>query len=404
MNSEQSPIAWSGVSKTFHWIVALCIVVAVALGLLAESAQMSPGKLQLFIWHKSMGITVLALMILRLSWRALHRAPDELAELSSIQRRMARLGHAALYCIALLMPLSGWVLNSAANFPFKWFGVVAVPMLIEPDKAIQSNVAIAHSALAWVLVVLVLGHLLMAFKHHRAGLAVLQRMLPGQLGPLMTISALMLTAAAWVVLVWKSSYLATAEEGLAIERLNAAPSYIAEKRIDSVNRATDWVLIADQSYLGFIGLYDDVEFEGRFKHFEPNIRFDPENLSQARFDVVINTASTDTDSADRDEMLPEEDWFHVQAFPRAHYRAERFEIVGGDSYRALGILELKGRTKEVPLNFSWVHTGDTAVLEGEAAINRQDFGIGAGYWADDSTVGFEVKVKTYLKLRKPMSQ
>ena len=390
---------WNRVAKSFHWAVALFIATAVALGLLAESADMSPGKLQLFIWHKSIGLTVLALMILRLGWRLLHSAPAAIPDLDERQRRRAGMGHTALYAIALILPLTGWLLNSAANFPFKWFGLFSVPMLLEPDKVVQSTAAQVHAALAWVLMALVAGHVFMAFRHQRAGVPVLPRMLPGGWGPALSIGMLVSSAAALVLLAWSSSYTATGENDQGTDLMHAQTPSTTQR--DTLSEADIWVVIADQSSLGFTATYDDVAFQGRFEQFSPVIRFDSDSIERARFDVLVTTSSVTTDSADRDEMLPQEDWFNTSAFPQARYVASQFESLGPGKYRALGELELKGVTRAVPLEFMWQQKEGGAQLIGEAVVNRQDFGIGDGFWRDDPTIGFEVNVKTTLKLQRP---
>ena len=66
---------WSGIAKLLHWTIALLIAAQFVLGWTAESWRLSPTKLDLFVWHKSTGMLVLALVVVRLIWRATHRAP-----------------------------------------------------------------------------------------------------------------------------------------------------------------------------------------------------------------------------------------------------------------------------------------------------------------------------------------
>lgn len=390
---------WNTGAKTFHWLVALCIVVAAALGLLAESVSMSPGKLQLFIWHKSFGLTVLALMLLRVSWRLLSTAPAELEQLTPDQRRLAGYGHTALYMLAVLMPLSGWLLNSAANFPFRWFGLVTVPMLIAPNESVQDVASLAHYLLFLLLTLLVLGHILMAFKHQDSGVELMQRMLPGHAGPITMIGGVILAGTCWVVLAWISSY-APAAPTVRQASAPAEASLVTNASVAVSDENTVWAFRSAGSRLGFTGSYDGVDFEGRFQTFTPRIQFDPTSLESSAFDVMIDVASVTTDSVDRDEMLPTEDWFNVALFPQARYRADRFQATE-EGFVALGTLELKGIVQEVPLEFTWQQSDQGALLEGSALINRRDFSIGAGFWADDPTVGFEVRVSTRVLLLPP---
>ncbi len=163
--------------------------------------------------------------------------------------------------------------------------------------------------------------------------------------------------------------------------------------------AADWRATPESS-LGFVGNAQGESFEGRFHEFEARIRFDPAALDAAEFDVRIVLASADTENAERDELLPQQDFFNVAASPEAVYRAADFESLGGDRYRALGELTLRGVTAPVALEFSWLAgEGNSARLQGEAKLSRLAFGVGGGEWADTSVIDDEVLVRTQLDLQ-----
>lgn len=393
--------SWNSFSKSLHWLIALCIFVAATLGWVAHEAVMSPGKLQLFLWHKSVGITVLALMILRLVWRLTSTTPPELEAFSTKEAKLARLGHWVVYVFAILMPLSGWIMNSAANYPFQWFGLFEVPMILDADKDIQAAAARAHLALFWVLALLIVGHVAMAFKHHLAGFPLFQRMLPGRWRLLPTLGLLFGLALGWVALAYTNAYTPV---GQSSTNDAIAPDAAVEARPVATTNAGEpdaklWAMTPEKSKLGFLATYDEIEFEGGFADFTPQLNFDPENLSGSRFDVVIDTSTVSTGSSDRDEMLPQEDWFWVENFATARYLANSFEALDDGKFQANGNLDLKGVQKPVALVFEWKANDDGSVqLIGEAVINRTDFGIGAGYWVDDPTVGFEIRVLVDLSL------
>lgn len=172
-------MAWDPVSKFFHWSTAMLIIVMVVLGWLAVTYPLSPAKLQLFNWHKSLGLFVLAWVALRLAWRMAHRAPAPPADSSPAEQRAARIAHGSLYILMLAMPISGWVINSAADFPLRWFGLFSVPPLVAPDKGIQDAAETVHFTLFWTLLGLVVLHAAAAVHHHRHRRNnVLTRMLP----------------------------------------------------------------------------------------------------------------------------------------------------------------------------------------------------------------------------------
>jgi polyisoprenoid-binding protein YceI len=165
--------------------------------------------------------------------------------------------------------------------------------------------------------------------------------------------------------------------------------------------AVDWSADSAKSKLRFSSTAEGMAFEGQFKQFAPSIRFDPSDLASARFDVKITLASADTANADRDETLKGSDFFAVERFPQANYVATAFRDLGNGRFAADGNLSLRGVDKPVTLEFTWVAKDKHATLDGSATLNRLDFAVGAGDWADASTVAHEVRVSTHLDLTQP---
>lgn len=176
---HQPPAAWNPVAKLFHWSTAALIIVMMGLGWLAVSYPMSPTKIQIFNWHKSLGLFILAWVILRILWRLTHRAPTLPGELSRAERWAAHLSHGAMYILMLAMPASGWIINSAADFPLNWFGLFPVPQLVAPDKALQDTAEMVHFILFWTLLAAIVLHVAAALHHHyKRRNNILRRMLP----------------------------------------------------------------------------------------------------------------------------------------------------------------------------------------------------------------------------------
>lgn len=158
-----------------------------------------------------------------------------------------------------------------------------------------------------------------------------------------------------------------------------------------------WHADAKNSTLTFSGIYQGDAFDGRFKTFDATIDFDPAQLASSRFDVKITLASADTANSERDESLRGADFFDAAHMPIATYTCTKFRSLGGNRYAADGTLTLRGIAKPVTLSFAWAG-GVTPALVGDAAVNRLDFNVGGGQWADTSMVGNAVKVHTALKL------
>ena len=100
--------SWGEVAKSFHWVLALLILGQLALGKVAEGARLSPLKLDLFVWHKSIGVTILLLVILRFGWRLTHPPPAAPAGTPAWETKLARIGHILLYVLMFAVPMAGW--------------------------------------------------------------------------------------------------------------------------------------------------------------------------------------------------------------------------------------------------------------------------------------------------------
>lgn len=180
MNAALHPVArWGAVSQAFHWLSALLLVAIAAIGLLMEDLPNTPDKIRLYALHKSLGITLLALVLLRLAWRLARPVPAHPPGLAPWMRRAAAGVHWGLYALMLAMPLSGWLLNSAEGYPLQWFKLFNLPALAPKSDALADLAHDLHENGFWLLVALVAGHVLAALYHHlflRDG--TLQRMLP----------------------------------------------------------------------------------------------------------------------------------------------------------------------------------------------------------------------------------
>ncbi|HEY2254305.1 MAG TPA: cytochrome b/b6 domain-containing protein, partial [Variovorax sp.] len=119
-------------AKAFHWLIAALIFVQFALGWLASSWRLSPAKLNLFVWHKSTGMLILVLVILRLLWRLATPAPPLPVDSPIWERAAAHISHLLLYALMLAMPISGWIINAATGVPFRIFWRIPLPAISAP--------------------------------------------------------------------------------------------------------------------------------------------------------------------------------------------------------------------------------------------------------------------------------
>lgn len=173
-----------------HWLIALLIIVNVVLGLAAEWLPDEWVRADIDT-HKSIGITVLGLAILRLLWRFRHQPPALPASFANWEIRSAALAHLALYLLMFSLPLSGWLHDSAwkdaATHPMSLFYLVPWPRIgfitgLDPvfKETLHDAFGLLHKSLAWALYVVFVLHVAGALKHEWIDKeSVLRRMWPG---------------------------------------------------------------------------------------------------------------------------------------------------------------------------------------------------------------------------------
>jgi cytochrome b561 len=158
--------SWGSLARLLHWFIAALVFVQVGLGWAAVSWPLSPTKLDLFVWHKSAGMLILALMLVRLGWRLANPTPALPTDMPPLERRAARASHLLLYLLLVLLPVTGWILNSAANVPFRIFRLVPLPAIVAPDERLADAATTIHFAVFVALALLSIVHIAAALRHH----------------------------------------------------------------------------------------------------------------------------------------------------------------------------------------------------------------------------------------------
>ena len=170
---------WGALSQSLHWLMAALIGVQIGLGLVGANLPLGMSKLATLARHKSLGLTILALALIRLTWRALNPTPALPGALKAYERRLALATHAALYALLIALPVTGWIMSSARGFPVSWFSLVQLPNLVAPSPALYHTMVLAHIVLASTLGVILILHIAAAIRHHFVlHDEVLRRMLP----------------------------------------------------------------------------------------------------------------------------------------------------------------------------------------------------------------------------------
>ena len=177
-------------------------------------------------------------------------------------------------------------------------------------------------------------------------------------------------------------------------RLSAAFLAVAVSVVDA---APEYPVVGAQSSLVFSGTQQGERFNGVFRAFDARIQYAPDDLAGSRFDVTIPLKSLDSKSPDRDQALATADWFDFARFPNAtfHTVAMRATPSGGV---ADADVTIKGHTRRIAFPFTWKAASGGATLDAKVTLDRLDFGLGTGDWADDTMVGRKVDVTVHLTL------
>lgn len=416
---------YTAVAIVLHWAIAAAVLFLLPLGFWmheqAEHGDVSEGVFRAFQLHKSIGLTVLALSLVRLGWRLIHPVPPLPPHMPAWERFAAKATHWGFYALTIGLPLSGWLYVSSGwsvheDEPLvvatHYFGLFRVPALFglhqagEGLRAAAAEGALtAHAAMAYAVIGLIALHVIAALKHHLFDKdAVLAQMVPGLRAPFATepppknpvrlavlgiglgFTALALASALYAASTFSQAPQPHAESSIEIveEEHGEAPAAgdddEAELPAAAPAGAPSWRVDPRASSLGFAFAYDDGEseptrFEGRFTRWRADIRFDPADLDASSAVVTIETASATDGVQIHDNALPTEPWFDAAAHPTAVFRTTSIRR-DGDGYIARGELTMKGRTRDVELPFTLSIEAGRAAMRGRAVIDRRDFDIG----------------------------
>jgi cytochrome b561 len=330
----------------------------------------------LYQLHKSLGITALGLVILRLLWRIAVPPPSLPRAMSGLERKGAHFAHTFLYVMMFALPISGWVLVSVeSDVPlptvlFKtipWPHIPGLADLPKDTKATLDPIATsAHAILAWILAAFVLIHILAALRH---GLilkdGVMSRMLPRLFRKSKTLGAVLLAGAA-----------------LALPLSTAAD-------------ASEWSILPDKSKIEFVATAGGGTYPGRVSDYSAEVIFDPDAPQITSVKLVMNTAGLTFGRRDYDEAVQAADWFDVRNHPQAMFAAEGAEENGNGEYTLKGQLTFKGVTQPVTVPMTIEVDRGEASVKGEASISRAAFGVGPASFAgipvsDDVVIRFDL--------------
>ena len=177
---RNTPDSFGLASRLIHWAMAALILAQLALGLRLAAMQMSLANLWLFGLHKTLGLTALALVLLRILWHRISPPPPPLGPPAAWETRAAKAGHLALYTLMLAMPLTGWIASSATGIDVVFAERWVVPAIAPVSETIDRMGFAIHGLLGKALLALVLLHMAAAAKRGIEGDGTLRRMILGR--------------------------------------------------------------------------------------------------------------------------------------------------------------------------------------------------------------------------------
>lgn len=382
---------YSGGAILLHWTIALALGFQLALGF---SMPKDERGFELFQLHKSVGITILLLSLVRLGWRLAHRPPPP-AE-GGFQGFLAKAVHTSLYVFMIGMPLTGWAVVSTSRIevPTMFWGLFSWPHLPLPGS-VNELAEETHEILAFIALALIALHVAGALRHQfllKDGL--LRRMGPGGSAWAAGLLALLVIAvyfgtgmkiAGYVVAQGGYEGAATPSESSGRVPLEAPPTATPTLEAEETE-ATDeevagpppvWT-IRPGGRLGFTVTSGNDSYRGSFSDWSGAIAFDPDQPETADLRITVRLASASLGDATMDETLQGGEFFASAANPTASWRSTSVRRTGPNRYSASGTLSLKGASRAQALTFTLSGDGLRRRVEGGAGIDRTAFGVGTG--------------------------
>jgi len=169
LTNSSTRFGW--ISMFFHWAVFVLFVNQYLTGTIMMRLERGHTVLgypqgDWYTWHKSVGVIILALVLLRITWRKTTRLPDWPETLASWEKQALAWSERVLYLCMLVMPVSGYVFTLAGGFNFKLFGMVALPQLIAKNAVVADGAQVVHALLGFLIIGAISLHAGLALRRH----------------------------------------------------------------------------------------------------------------------------------------------------------------------------------------------------------------------------------------------
>lgn len=396
MPSSNTTTTYGGVAKFFHWLTALLILSALAVGFLAAYAPFADGtelarKATLFSLHKTIGVTAFFTALLRILWAFSQPRPKLLNGDHPLEALAAETMHWLLYGAMVLVPLTGWIHHAATTgfAPIWWPFGQSLPF-VPKDVAVAELAGALHYSFMWLLLLSIAAHVAGAFKHLLIDRdQTLQRMLPGlritstppkqQPGHLHpALAALALWAAAF---------------GIGVTTAAQHDATSASPQLAEVS--SDW-RVQNGSLAVTVQQFGSA-VTGTFDNWTAAIRFDETAVNGVHGEVAVTVAITSLTLGSVTDQALGADFLNATDFGTATFSADL--IAADNGYIAIGTLSVNGYDVAIQMPFDLDITDGTATMSASLPLDRRSFHIG-DTMGDESSLGFSVQIEVELTAQR----
>jgi len=410
-------------ARILHWLIAGLILFMIFLGWrLGDHDSLRLSRINL---HKSVGILILLLSLVRLGLRFTYKAPPE-PPMPKWQALAAKALHVVFYVVMIGMPLTGWLMVSTSprEIPFFIWHWPHLPVAQNHDT--HELFEAMHGLIAKLIIYLMVPlHVAAALKHHFIDKdEVMEHMVPG-LTPKPVANWRWVVPVGVVALAVGLGFgiyrgapekgggapaagtpaadSAAAPDALSSEAPSETSSSLSSSSptssaaSSSSEAAALWSVDKAGSKIGFVTTFSGEAVNGAFSAYTAAIAFDPARLDVSHVKVSIDLASVASGDGDRDSSLRSDSFFNVEAFPKAVFQADKFSKTDATHFIAHGKLTMHGITRPCELPFVLTIKGETASVSGNVDIDRTAYGVGSGDWAKTDSVPAKVHVAITLR-------
>ncbi len=409
------------IAQILHWITAVLILTLIPLGVFMHELPIATEaevvyKSWFYSLHKTLGVTVFFVAVVRVLWAISQPRPYGLNEERKLEHLAAQTVHWVLYGSIIAMPLTGWLHHSATQgFAPIWWTLPQDLPLVPKNEALAMFFQSAHFLCGLLLGASLLLHILGAFKHALIDKdATLARMMPGS-NPAVVVGDTETDQNKLPAILAVLAFLAVGATAFMINTANTSTSSVGTTlgtTMDTTPATTlakqpasrsgsQWLVDHQKSALRIEIVQSGAKVSGIFENWNASIDLDPENLKSAKIEVDVDVASLSLGSVADQAKGP--DFLNISQYPKGRFVSHNITNSGDGAYQAEGELTLVGQTRPLKLHFTLKIENDRAFAEAETIIKRLDFGLGEKGFLNDSQVGFEVRVEAVLEATRSAS-